>query len=112
MSNVFAQYGMFSDTIYIEDKFTHTNYNSPANRFYECLSTGVYIHFDFSCLLTFNKAGIDIKPFIVDGHKDIENKLHNTELIKLQKEILYDGKDYLAELDSDIETLVKPIVYG
>lgn len=100
MKNVIRDFSLFESTIYIEDKRTHKLYNSPANRFYECLSAGVLIYFDKSCLNTFNRAGIDISEFVIDSPVEI---IYDEKTLHKQRELLYKTVNYRAELDREIE---------
>ena len=96
----------FQMVLYIEDEFIHTHYNSPANRFYECLYNGVPMVFDASCQNTFKEAGYIIDPFIVDSQKDIQRALKRShEIAMLQHEQWY--KDYKAQLRKQLKKAVE-----
>ena len=63
-------------SLYIEDVFTHTNYNYLANRFYEGLMYNVPIFFDKSCMNTIEKSGYPVDDyFIVDSKKELMKKV-------------------------------------
>lgn len=95
----------FQMVLYIEDRFIHTHYNSPANRFYECLYNGVPMCFDKSCRNTFREAGYVIDPFVVDGPKDVQKLLKNShQVMALQHEQWY--RDYRKELDRQFRKAV------
>jgi len=95
----------FQNVLYIEDTFTHSHYNCPANRFYECLCRGVPLLFDKSCERTFKKAGYIIDPFIVNNQTDVHNKIFCSEQIRaLQKEQWY--KNYYLELCKDLDKII------
>jgi hypothetical protein len=66
----------FRFSLYIEDNFTHTNYNFPANRYYEALTYGVVLLFDKNCKNTFDTYGIDISRFMIDGKEDLQYKMN------------------------------------
>lgn len=101
-----TQIRSFESVLYIEDKFTHSHYNSPANRFYECLCLGVPLLFDKSCEGTFKKAGYVINPFIVTSQRDVKRCLKScNEISNLQREQWY--KDYYSELGRDFDKLIK-----
>jgi hypothetical protein len=57
--------------LYIEDPQSHTEYHSPANRFYEMLSASLPMVFQPESELMLRKAGYDITPFIVERRRDI-----------------------------------------
>jgi len=93
------QIQVFQMVLYIEDVFIHDHYNSPANRFYECLYNGVPMVFDKSCRNTFSEAGYVIDRFIVDSQSDVKKALDCSHAIKmLQHEQWY--RDYRDELVS------------
>ena len=60
----------FQASIYIEDKISRVRYTSPANRFYECLSAGIPLWIDRSCMLNLQQYPID-PAWVVDSAKDI-----------------------------------------
>jgi len=101
--------GNFEAGLYIEDEVTHENYHSPANRYYEMLSSGVLMLFDAACKNTFTKTGIDVSPWLVNSQIDVAQKIRNREsLLRLQKEKLANGKNYKLELMKEVqETLHK-----
>lgn len=99
--NTYTQLQRFQTTLYIEDKYSHKNYCSPANRFYEYLSAGLAILFDKSCLNTFDTAGYDITPYIVDNANDVYEKLKEYDkIVKKQKEW---HRDYISELNDTFD---------
>lgn len=49
---------LFSASLYIEDVYTHSHYNCPANRYYEALKCGVPILSQPEARGTWDKAGI------------------------------------------------------
>jgi len=74
-ANAISELSLFKYSIYIEDKASHKAYCSPANRFYECLSSGVVQFFDKECKHTFDRAGIDVSEYIVDSPAEIQEKM-------------------------------------
>ena len=65
------QIKLFSTSLYIEDVFTHKNYNCPANRYYEAVKYGVPLLFDKNSINTFDEYGINIpESLIVNSHVD------------------------------------------
>lgn len=99
------QIAAFQTVLYIEDEFSHKHYNSPANRFYECLSNFVPIIFDLSCCSTFQKAGYDISHYVVQDSLSMSVMLGQTDLIAhSQRKLWY--RNYQNELYEDIKKVV------
>ena len=91
----------FAATVYIEDQHIHTHYNSPANRFYECLSAGVAMFFDESTSNTMKTAfpgkGDYLFP-VVNSAEEVLEALPTYEQIAHEQRDLF-KHDYLTELD-------------
>lgn len=78
---------LFRYSIYIEDEFTHENYNHLANRFYECLMCNVVIFFDEKCNNTIYESGYNIdKKYIVSSSKQLKEKIDTFSFIDCLKE--------------------------
>lgn len=100
--------------LYIEDKRQHTEYHSPATRFFEMLSAGVPIAIDEKCAHTFAKfnqlsdAGIDYEPFLVANRKELKTFIkHRYEIAKLQHKW---HRDYAGELKGRVKKLMKRVL--
>jgi hypothetical protein len=107
LQNIPAEVGAFEAAIYIEDTYSHVGtpkgiYSSPANRFYEYQSGGVLTFFDRSVKGTFDLAGIDVSPWLVDSKQELAAKMADPKLRALQRE-LYLATDYRAKLDRDFD---------
>ena len=59
----------FKFSLYIEDVWTHTHYNHPANRFYEALAYRSLMLIDKNCAFTFRRAGIDVPDEMFVGSR-------------------------------------------
>lgn len=85
-NNILTQFGF---SLYIEDTKTHTNYNFPANRFYESLKYGLVQLFDINCKNTFDKYGLDISRYIISNKEELKEKIckmNYQDEWKIQKE--------------------------
>lgn len=73
----------YQSSLYIEDEVTHTNYNFPANRFYEAINDYVIPFFDDTCLNTLNlsvyKDIIMHDLFVVHNLEDLKYKINTIE---------------------------------
>jgi len=99
--SIVPSFGLCNTALYIEDKNSHKIYTSPANRFYEYLSCGNLILFDKSCIWTFEKANIDILPYIVNNAAEFNEKMGDNALKQKQRNELYLQKNYKKELDEE-----------
>lgn len=74
---------LFKYSLYIEDEFTHNNYNYLANRFYECLMCNVVQFFDVNCKNTIEKSGIEFDDyFYVSSLENLKEKIKNDNFEK------------------------------
>lgn len=89
---------LFKYSLYLEDVFTHTHYNYPANRFYEGITFGAVQLFDINCLNTFKKAGYDISNYIVKDSESLKKKTSEID------------KDYEAHLKTQLQWRKKAAV--
>lgn len=65
--------------LYIEDKDSHLNFHSPANRFYEMLSAGLPIVFQPEAAKMMAKAGFEIEDFEVWNADDVPNMMEKAQ---------------------------------
>lgn len=86
----------YQSSLYIEDNTSHKIYCSPANRFYEILSSDSLILFDSSCENTFTRYGVDIKDFTVSNKEEVKERLAEKNLLQKQRKLFH--KDYRKEL--------------
>lgn len=67
---------LFKYSLYLEDEFTHNNFNYLANRFYEALMCNVVLLFDISCRNTLEKSGYPIlEKYFVSNYAELKNKV-------------------------------------
>lgn len=113
-SDVVAEAGRYEAALYIEDEGSHCKnrggiYSSPANRFYECLSAGVLTLFDSSVVPTFERARVDISPWVVSSPRELLDKMRDDGLRRRQRE-LYLAQNYKAKLDDEFGSVFGKIL--
>lgn len=70
---------LFQYSLYIEDEYTHANYNFPANRFYEALIYGTVLLIDRNCKNTFDTAGYDVSDYYIDDKRSLKAKMKSID---------------------------------
>lgn len=65
LESLYEYLGEFGLGLYLEDRKSHTEFHSPANRFYEMLSSGLPIVFQPEAQRMMGKAGYDISQYIL-----------------------------------------------
>lgn len=71
--------------LYIEDRLSHENFHSPANRFYEMLSAGLPILFQPECGAMMRRAGYDPTPYQPTNSIGIQRMMENREQVMLDQ---------------------------
>ena len=104
--NLMTMLSAYSSTIYIEDVKSHKIYTSPANRFYEALSAHTLQLFDKATVGTFEKAGIDVTPWVVDSPREVAERYRDEKLRKHQLTTLR-AVDYRNRLDSELKAALE-----
>lgn len=77
----YAQLGLHGMGLYIEDRWSHKHYCSPANRFYEMLSAGLPMLFQPECASMLRRAGYDPAPYTADGARKVPALMAKRETI-------------------------------
>jgi hypothetical protein len=80
--------------LYVEDKRSHSESHSPANRFYEMLSAGLPIVFQQECGAMLRRAGIDPTPFVANTPREVERLMARRAEIGSEQRRLWIGGDY------------------
>lgn len=103
-ANVISGASRYAAALYIEDEKSHKAFHSPANRFYEMLSAGVPIFFDYECDVQLSNAGIHVpSAWKVSDNKDLAYKFAHTDLCEMrraQRELW--AKDYITDLSNQL----------
>lgn len=71
--------------LYLEDKRSHREFHSPANRFYEMLSAGLPMVFQPEAMRMMEKAGYEISQWVVFSTKDIPAMMEKREQILIDQ---------------------------
>jgi len=100
--------GRYQLVLYAEDDYSHRNYSSPATRFYECLGSQVPQVFDASCIGTFDRAGYNIRPYVVRTQKEVFEELTRSEEIRHEQTQVW-FKDYKAELEVVVDAAMEEV---
>lgn len=84
--DVHAYVSEFGMGLYLEDTVSHTEYHSPANRFYEMLSVGVPMVFQPESVPQMKFAGFDVTPYVVKDADAVRDMLpHASDIQKRQR---------------------------
>lgn len=67
--------------LYLEDKLSHREFHSPANRFYEMLSAGLPMVFTPECGTMMRRGGYNPSGFEVGKPLDVQRRMENREAI-------------------------------
>jgi hypothetical protein len=70
---------LFRGSLYLEDVFTHTHYNCPANRFYESLFCGSIVIPQIESRNTWERYGIDMTRRFVSDLAELQSKMIELE---------------------------------
>lgn len=100
--NFYKELGSYRLGLYVEDKQSHKEFHSPANRFYEMLSAGLPMVFQREAASTFRQADMDISPYIVDNAAMINKAFENAASIQTEQHTLW-AKDYRKLLTEDLQ---------
>lgn len=65
--------------LYIEDRMSHERFHSPANRFYEMLSSGLPMIFQPECGTMLRKAGYNPDQYTASSPTEVQRALENRE---------------------------------
>lgn len=86
--------------LYIEDIKSHTEYHSPATRFYEMLSVGLPMVFDPMTVPRLLEAGIDVSRYVVG---DLSRQMLARNSFAEEQAELW-RRDYTKDVKDDITT--------
>lgn len=73
--NLISTLSEYALGLYLEDRKSHEQFHSPANRFYEMLSAGLPMVFQEESVPMLAQAGYDVTPYVVRDGKDLKRFL-------------------------------------
>ena len=88
--------------LYIEDRMSHDEFHSPANRFYEMLSAGLPMVFAPECGTMLRRAGFDPSPYQVEKPRDVLRFMKNREDVGDQQRRDWAGLPFKGLLDEKL----------
>lgn len=109
----FKHYGQlqaFGATLILQDIFSRSNWDCPANRFYESLFLRIPMYFDVSSIDSFKWYGYDIKQFTVKNPHELGERVNASESFDIgvqQHDLWY--RDYKTELIEDFHKLTEDL---
>lgn len=108
-SDFFEVTGSHGLGLYIEDVKSSEEFHSPANRFYEMLSSGLPMVFQPESRTQLMKAGFDVSDFIVPKAQDIKKLMPDREEIGKEQRKRWAGPDgyYADKLKSELKAARK-----
>ena len=86
---------LFSASLYIEDVYTHTHYNCPANRYYEAIKCGVPMLTQAEAMGTWDRYGLGI-----DDWRIVRNA---AEMRSIAERLLRDSDFMASALDKQAQ---------
>ena len=96
-ADFFEEVGSHGLGLYIEDKRSHSNYHSPANRFYEMLSAGLPMVFQQESGTMLRRAGFNPDPFVAQKPSEVARMMKHREDIGQEQRKLW-VRDFRKEL--------------
>jgi len=101
---------LFKYSLYIEDVYTHNNYNCLANRFYEAVMCKTVLFFDKNCRNTVRRSGICLEDyFFVSDYEELTQKICESDYANLYKKQQY-FLDFAIEEKGQQEMKLKNVV--
>lgn len=79
--DLYAYIGRHGLGLYLEDRLSHSEFHSPANRFYEMLSAGLPMVFQPECGTMMRRGGYDPTPYQVSKPLDVARMMDKREKI-------------------------------
>jgi hypothetical protein len=90
---------LFASSIYLEDIFTHTHYNCPANRYYESINCQSIILAQPESEFTFKTYGLELDSFrYVDSSSEVIEKTNMIMADKALRNKLLDEQYVMAQI--------------
>lgn len=94
-----AKHGM---GLYLEDKRSHTEFHSPANRFYEMLGAGLPMVFQLESVNILRRAHLDVSPWAVLTWERINTLMEQRDEIGKEQRALWVSVDHKAHMKTQL----------
>lgn len=91
----FAQLSEYGLGLYLEDKRSHKEFHSPANRFYEMLSAGLGMVFQPESMRMMSRAGIEVGDFVLWNADEAHELMERAQKIADSQHDLWWDNAYL-----------------
>jgi hypothetical protein len=97
--------------LYIEDPKSHSEWHSPANRFYEMLSAGLPMVFEPMAALMLDRHGIQMEhEYVIDSQVAIKHAFKNRVVIATKQQTMW-FRSYHAELRQYLLQAYKHLIW-
>lgn len=105
-AEVLASHGL---GLYIEDKRSHSEFHSPASRFYEMLGAGLPMVFQPEAVEMLSQSGVDARPYVLHTAQDLQRYLRNREDIGREQRATWEA-DYIGTLRRTVRRQYKELL--
>jgi hypothetical protein len=97
----YYELGLHGLGLYIEDEKSHTEFHSPANRFYEMLSAGLPMVFQPECVEQLARACYMVERYVATPDK-LPAMLHKRRTIAAEQAAAWGGQDLRKKLRATV----------
>jgi hypothetical protein len=100
-----VEIGYYGMGLYVEDRLSSREFHSPANKFYEMLSSGLPMIFAPECGTMLRKAGYDPTPYQAASPREVARLMRSREDIGVEQrknwaDLIAPRKALIAQVDA------------